>query len=169
MYCLNLKDISISPRMQAHKVVLSWIRCRGIPLPRSTRYLQNGYIYHLTHRCHNGRFMLRFSRERDYYREWLRVGAQRCRVAVLGFTITSNHVHVVLKSPPEVLNTVISSELQRFDRGGPPRRHRVDPMPPRYLRRTDYVLGASGFVRGFFIEQEASPCTSCRSGRYDEA
>ncbi len=40
--------------------------------------------------------MLRFSRERDHYREWLRVGAQRYRVAVLGCTITSNHVHVVV-------------------------------------------------------------------------
>ncbi len=65
-------------------------------MPRSTRYLQNGFIYHLTHRCHNGRFFLRFSTERDRYREWLRVGAQRYRVAVLGCAITSNHVHVVV-------------------------------------------------------------------------
>ena len=40
--------------------------------------------------------MLKFIRERDHYREWLRVGVQRYRVAVLGFTITSNHVHVVV-------------------------------------------------------------------------
>ncbi len=32
-----------------------------------------------------------------------------------------------------------------------------------YIKR-----GASGFVRGFFIEREAIPCTSRRSGRYDE-
>ncbi len=62
-------------------------------MPRATRYLQNGYIHHLTHRCHNGRFMLQFSKERNHYREWLRIGAQRYRVAVLGCTITSNHVH----------------------------------------------------------------------------
>ena len=65
-------------------------------MPRATRYLQDGFIYHLTHRCHDGRFFLRFSRERDQYREWLRIGAQRYRVAVLGWTITSNHTHVVV-------------------------------------------------------------------------
>ena len=64
-------------------------------MPRATRYLQNGFIYHLTHRCHEGRFFLRFSKERDQYREWLRIGASRHRVAVLGYAITSNHVHVV--------------------------------------------------------------------------
>jgi len=65
-------------------------------MPRSTRYLKNGFVYHLTHRCHDGRFFLRFARERDLYREWLRVGALRYRVAVLGYTITCNHVHVVV-------------------------------------------------------------------------
>jgi len=65
-------------------------------MPRSTRYLQNGFIYHVTHRCHDGRFFLRFSRERDQYREWLRIGALRYGVSVLGYAITSNHVHVVV-------------------------------------------------------------------------
>ncbi len=34
--------------------------------------------------------------------------------------------------------------------------------------RQPLFSGASGFVRGFFIEREAIPCTSRRSGRYDE-
>lgn len=53
-------------------------------MPRATRYLQNGFIYHLTHRCHDGEFFLRFAKERDRYREWLRVGALRYEVAVAG-------------------------------------------------------------------------------------
>lgn len=65
-------------------------------MPRSTRYLQNGFIYHLTHRCHDGRFFLRFGRERDEYRKWLRTGALRYGVSVLGYAITRNHVHVVV-------------------------------------------------------------------------
>ena len=68
----------------------------SLVMPRSTRYLQDGFIYHLTHRCHNGRFFLRFKRERDQYWEWLRVGARRYRVVVLGYAITSNHVHVIV-------------------------------------------------------------------------
>ena len=41
-------------------------------MPRATRYLENGYLYHLTHRCADGEFFLRFARERDTYRKWLR-------------------------------------------------------------------------------------------------
>ena len=67
-------------------------------MPRAARYLQEGYLYHLTHRCLDGAFFLRFSKERDLYREWLRVGARRYHVPVLGYAITSNHVHVVVEA-----------------------------------------------------------------------
>lgn len=65
-------------------------------MPRATRYLMEGYIYHLTHRCHDRRFLLKFKRERDAYREWLRIGTQRYGVPVLGYCITCNHVHVIV-------------------------------------------------------------------------
>lgn len=64
-------------------------------MPRATRYIVEGYLYHLTHRCADGEFFLRFAKERDAYREWLRVGATRHHVSVLGYTVTSNHTHVV--------------------------------------------------------------------------
>jgi putative transposase len=64
-------------------------------MPRASRYLQEGYTYHLTHRCHDRRFLLRFKREWKAYREWLRVGANRYGVPVYGYCITSNHTHVV--------------------------------------------------------------------------
>jgi putative transposase len=54
-----------------------------------------GYTYHLTHRCHDREFPLRFQRDRTTYRRWLREGALRHGVPVLGYCITSNHVHVV--------------------------------------------------------------------------
>ena len=66
-------------------------------MPRATRYLQDGFIYHLTHRCNNGDFFLRFSKERDVYREWLRVGSKRYDVPVLGYAITSNHTHIIVE------------------------------------------------------------------------
>lgn len=65
-------------------------------MPRASRYLREGYTYHLTHRCHDRRFQLRFKHERKAYREWLRVGAKRYGVAVFGYCITSNHTHVVV-------------------------------------------------------------------------
>ena len=63
---------------------------------RASRYLQEGYTYHLTHRCHDQRFLLRFARERKAYREWLRVGAKRYGVSVYGYCITSSHTHVIV-------------------------------------------------------------------------
>lgn len=55
-----------------------------------------GYTYHLTHRCHNRTFLLRFARDREAYREWLREGVKRHRVPVYGYCVTSNHVHLVV-------------------------------------------------------------------------
>jgi len=65
-------------------------------MPRADRYMLGGYTYHLTHRCHNRAFLLRFAKDRDAYREWLRVGVNRYRVPVFAYAITSNHVHLVV-------------------------------------------------------------------------
>ena len=64
-------------------------------MPRATRYLTDGFIYHLTHRCSNGEFFLKFRKERDTYREWLGIGAKRYNVSVLGYAITCNHTHII--------------------------------------------------------------------------
>jgi len=65
-------------------------------MPRASRYLRRGYTFHLTHRCHDRRFLLKFARDREVYREWLRVAVHRYRIPVYGFCITSNHVHLVV-------------------------------------------------------------------------
>ena len=65
-------------------------------MPRASRYLVEGRTYHLTHRCHDRRFLLKFVAERDAYREWLRVGVRRYKVAVYGYCITCNHTHVII-------------------------------------------------------------------------
>ena len=40
-------------------------------MPRANRYLLPGQIPHITHRCHNREFLLRFDRDRCVYRWWL--------------------------------------------------------------------------------------------------
>ena len=64
-------------------------------MPRASRYLREGYTYHLTHRCHDRRRLLRFKRERSAYREWLRVGAKRYNVPLYGYCVTGSHTHVI--------------------------------------------------------------------------
>ena len=65
-------------------------------MPRASTYLLEGYTYHLTHRCHNKSFHLKLARDRDTYRKWLLEGVTRYKVPVYAYTITSNHVHVVV-------------------------------------------------------------------------
>lgn len=64
-------------------------------MPNASRYLQAGYTYHLTHRCHDKRFLLRTIRERNDYRKWLREGSIRYKVPIYNYCITSNHTHVI--------------------------------------------------------------------------
>ncbi len=65
-------------------------------MPNASRYLEPGYTYHLTHRCHDRRFLLRTIRERNDYRKWLREGAHRYGIPVYNYCVTSNHVHVIV-------------------------------------------------------------------------
>ena len=77
-------------------------------MPRPTDYLLPGYTYHLTHRCADQQFLLRFARDRDVYREWLREGANRHKVPVYGYCITSNHVHVLAHADnPDAVSQLI--------------------------------------------------------------
>lgn len=65
-------------------------------MPRANDYLLEGRTYHLTHRCHDRRFLLKFARDRNVYREWIREGVKRHRVPLFGFCITRNHVHLLV-------------------------------------------------------------------------
>lgn len=67
-------------------------------MPRANRYIVPGQIYHVTHRCHDRAFLLRFGRDRDNYRAWLREGLGRHPLSLLNYCITSNHVHLILHS-----------------------------------------------------------------------
>jgi REP element-mobilizing transposase RayT len=37
-------------------------------MPRANRSILPGYVYHLTHRCHDRKFLLKFAQDRDRYR-----------------------------------------------------------------------------------------------------
>ncbi len=65
-------------------------------MPRANRYILPGYVYHITHRCHDRRFLLRFKRDRNSYLKWFREAVVRNQVSVLGYCITSSHVHIVI-------------------------------------------------------------------------
>lgn len=51
---------------------------------------------HVTHRCQEGRFLLRFKQDRRNYVRRLREAIETIPVDVLDYVVTSNHVHLLL-------------------------------------------------------------------------
>ncbi|MHC1764682.1 MAG: response regulator [Verrucomicrobiia bacterium] len=49
------------------------------PLPRANRYVLPGHVYHLIHRCHDRRFLLRFATDRNGYKPRLREARESSR------------------------------------------------------------------------------------------
>ena len=54
-------------------------------MPRANRYFVPGQVYHLTHRCHNRDFLLKFARDRDAYRTKLRQALVETEVFLLDY------------------------------------------------------------------------------------
>lgn len=65
-------------------------------MARANRLSGQGGIFHVTHRCHNREFLLRFALDRHGYRAKLRERLPQFDVAVLDYCISSNHVHLLL-------------------------------------------------------------------------
>ena len=68
-------------------------------MPRAHRYFTKGWHYHVTHRCHDGSFLLKFAKDRDRYRSMIRERLKGYKISMLGYCLTSNHVHLVLTVP----------------------------------------------------------------------
>ncbi len=113
-------------------------------MPRANRYILPRQSYHITHRCHNRNFLLRFARDRNSYRRWLRKGASRYNVSILGYCITSNHVHLRVFAK----NDEAVSRMMQFVEGN---------SAQEYNRRRDR--------KGAFWEDRFH-CTMIDSGRY---
>lgn len=66
-------------------------------MPRGKRYIVPGHTYHVTHRCHDREFLLKFTRDRTTYREMLRERLPEFGISLFNYTLTSNHVHLLLR------------------------------------------------------------------------
>ncbi len=68
-------------------------------MPRGNRLRGEGGVYHVTHRCHDRSFLLKFARDRDPYRSLLREHLGCFDLSLLDYCLTSDHVHVLLDAP----------------------------------------------------------------------
>ena len=55
-----------------------------------------GGTYHITHRCHEKEFLLKFAKYRDLYLGYLHEATKKFRFKVLDYAVTSNHVHLLI-------------------------------------------------------------------------
>lgn len=67
-------------------------------MPRRRRNWEKQVCYHITHRCHDREFRLRFAKYREMYRKYLFEATKRFNIRVLTWMVTSNHVHLLVTS-----------------------------------------------------------------------
>ncbi len=65
-------------------------------MARAKRHYIPDQIWHLTHRCHKREFLLKFSKDRYRWRQWLYEARKRYDLTILNYTVTSNHIHLLV-------------------------------------------------------------------------
>jgi putative transposase len=70
-------------------------------MPRANRHFLPGLVWHLTHRCHEGTFLLKFARDRSRYLHWLYEARKRFGLCILNYVVTSNHIHLLIRDTKE--------------------------------------------------------------------
>ena len=75
---------------------------------RANRYFLTNKIYHITHRCHNKDFRLKFNKDKENWLHWLFEAKKRFGLSVLNYVVTSNHIHLLVWADT---TTVISDSM----------------------------------------------------------
>jgi len=78
-------------------------------MPRANRFYIPGGVWHITHRCHNKDFLLKFERDRLRWKHWLFQARKRYGLCVLNYIATSNHIYLLVKDTQE---NAISKSMQ---------------------------------------------------------
>jgi putative transposase len=66
-------------------------------MPRANRFHLSNYVWHITHRCHQRKFLLKFARDRQRWRYWLFEACKRFGLCVLNYIATSYHIHLLVR------------------------------------------------------------------------
>ena len=65
-------------------------------MARAKRHYLPGQVWHLTHRCHKRESLLKFVKDKRRYLQWLFEAKRRYGMSILNYTVTSNHIHLVV-------------------------------------------------------------------------
>lgn len=67
-------------------------------MPRANRHFMPEHVWHITYRCHQREFLLKFSRDRARWCYWLRQAKRRYGLCIPDYIVTSNHIHLLVKN-----------------------------------------------------------------------
>jgi putative transposase len=113
--------MALAAFLRAHSAVQApGLPCYIPPMPRANRYTLTGRVCHITHRCHDQAFLLRFARDRDAYRARLREALKTFDVHLLSYAVTLNHVHLLtlsddLSALSQMMQTVAGQSAQAYN------------------------------------------------------
>ena len=65
-------------------------------MARAKRHYIPEQIWHLTHRCHKREFLLKLAKDKQRWLQWLLEAKERYGLVILNFTVTSNHIHLLV-------------------------------------------------------------------------
>ncbi|MBD3392404.1 MAG: transposase [Chitinivibrionales bacterium] len=90
-------------------------------MPRANRHYVPNCVWHITHRCHDRDFLLRYSQDRSSWVSWLAEARRRYGLAVLDYCVTHNHIHVLVfddgprETIPQCMKLVAGTVAQRYN------------------------------------------------------
>ena len=129
------------------------VQCNRGNMPRAIRYMLPGEIYHLTHRCHNKEFLLRFACDRTEYCKRLRQGIHDFRIALFNYSVTKNHTHLLatanrMESISEFIRDVDGGFAARYNTRKGPRTNAFwgDRFHATMIESGDHLLNCMAYI-----------------------
>lgn len=90
-------------------------------MARAKRHFIPNLVWHITHRCHKRAFLLKFSRDKRRWLYWLFQAKKKYGLSILNFSLTSNHIHLLVYDRgkrnviPDSLLLVASRTAQEYN------------------------------------------------------
>jgi putative transposase len=78
-------------------------------MSRAKRHYLPGLIWHITHRCHKREFLLKFIKDKRTWTRWMLEAKRKYGLYILNYTITSNHIHLLIQD--NVGNPAVAKSL----------------------------------------------------------
>ena len=90
-------------------------------MARAKRHYIPGQVWHITHRCHQREFLLKFAKDRKRWLHWLFKAKNRYGLVILNYAITSNHIHLLVSDDkkrgviPDSIKLVAGRTAQEYN------------------------------------------------------